>query len=130
MRLYDNDAYREDFMSLVYGLLSDDSTNDRANQIIDAFDSAPEAEAEVLPSNGTLTLEQLRGMEGLPVWVVGISAINDFKGHWDIFEWSDEKMIFCRSLEEPDLDNYNPEGKLGIAGWRAYRRRPEEDTNA
>ena len=40
MKLYDNDAYRDEFMSLVYGLLAADGTNDRANQIIDAFDTA------------------------------------------------------------------------------------------
>ena len=41
MNLYDNDAYREEFMEGVYELLSDDSDNFRANQIIDLFDNAP-----------------------------------------------------------------------------------------
>ena len=69
MRLYDNDAYREEFMELVYDLLRDDGTNDRANQIIAAFDSAPEVEAEPLQPNDPLTLEELREMDGEPVWV-------------------------------------------------------------
>lgn len=57
----------------------------------------------------------------------GLSCINNFQGHWDIFDWSDGHMLFCKSLEEPDLENYDPDGRLGIAGWRAYRRKPEEE---
>jgi hypothetical protein len=60
MKLYDNDAYRDEFMSLVYGLLAADGTNDRANQIIDAFDTAPEVEAEPLQPNDSFTLDELR----------------------------------------------------------------------
>ena len=47
-KLYDNGAYREDFMALVYDELSSDPTNDRANRIIDAYDSAPTVPAEVV----------------------------------------------------------------------------------
>lgn len=39
--LVDVDAVREDFMAEVYRILDADSTNDRANAIIDAFDSLP-----------------------------------------------------------------------------------------
>ncbi len=35
---------REQFMNTVYNILHDDGTNDRANQIIDAFDEATESE--------------------------------------------------------------------------------------
>lgn len=45
MRLYDNEAYREQFTELVYDLLASDPDNDRANQIISAFDDAPLVEA-------------------------------------------------------------------------------------
>lgn len=41
MKLYDNDAYRDEFMELVYSLLHSDGTNDRANQIIDAKPETP-----------------------------------------------------------------------------------------
>lgn len=37
-------ACREDFMNAVYDICSDDDTNDRANQIIDVFDSLPAAD--------------------------------------------------------------------------------------
>lgn len=44
MKLYDNDRHRDSFTELVYSLLSDDLTWDRANQIIESFDSAPAVE--------------------------------------------------------------------------------------
>lgn len=37
----DVDAVRQDFVNEVYRILDADSTNDRANQIIDYFDSLP-----------------------------------------------------------------------------------------
>lgn len=40
------DEVREDFMQEVYRILDTDSTNDRANQIIDAFDNLPTIEFE------------------------------------------------------------------------------------
>ena len=69
MILYDNDAYREEFMGIVYGILSSDITNDRANQIIDAFDSAPQVEIDERSSTDPLTLEELREMDGEPVYL-------------------------------------------------------------
>lgn len=77
--------------------------------------------------NELLTLDELREMDGEPVWIVNVSAINQFKGHWDICDWENgERVIFPYCMEEPNLDDYDPEEKLGIAGWRAYRRKPEE----
>ncbi len=37
-----NEETREDFMQSMYDMFSDDSTNDRANQIIDIFDISTE----------------------------------------------------------------------------------------
>lgn len=37
--------------------------------------------------NAPLTLEELREMDGKPVWVVGVSSIGHFNGHWDICDW-------------------------------------------
>lgn len=42
------DDVREDFVQEVYRVLDADSTNDRANQIIDAFDNLPTVTIEVL----------------------------------------------------------------------------------
>ena len=44
--LVDIDAVREDFMTEVYRVLDADSTTDRANAIIDAFDSLPTVSQE------------------------------------------------------------------------------------
>ena len=38
--------YREDFYNDVLSILSDDATNDRANEIIDVFDSLPAADVQ------------------------------------------------------------------------------------
>lgn len=120
MKLYDNDSYRDEFMEIVYDLLASDETNDRANQIIDAFDTTPEIEAEPLPPNAPLTLEELREMDGEPVWVVTGSAINAGRGFWDICDWWDKNTVmFPYSGEQPRVDDY------GIT-WTAYRRKPEE----
>ena len=90
MKLYDNDAYRDEFMEAVYNLLSGDSSNDRANQVIDLFDAAPAVEAEPAPSNTPLTLEQLREMDGEPVW------ISYFAGGLDVCMLVDTEHEICR----------------------------------
>ena len=68
MSLHDNDSYREEFMEEVYKLLADDPDNSRANEIIDLFDNAPEFN----PPNDPLTPDQLREMDGEPVWLDSI----------------------------------------------------------
>ena len=121
MRLYDNEGYREEFMALVYDLLHSDGTNDRANQIIDAFDMAPTVEAEPLFPNDPLTLEELREMyynEEGPVWVnagaVFVPAVLDIYDGALVAVWS--ALGIDTALLEQDY------GKT----WVAYRRKPEE----
>lgn len=115
MRLYDNDAYREDFIGIVYNLLQDDMTNDRANQIIDAFDLAPAVEIVPPAPNDPLTLEQLREMDGEPVWVVQVNG--ELRPMWMLVDAEDESAagrLYCAMFED-----YGTE-------WLAYRRKPEE----
>lgn len=119
MKLYDNDAYREDFMELVYDLLDSDETNDRANQIIEAFDMAPAVEADPLPPNAPLTLDELREIEGKPVPV-----------------WCDKAngyIFIATTKTEP----YNQVWYFNYKGFadtvlyystKFYRRKPEEGT--
>lgn len=132
MRLYDNDEYREEFMALVYGLLVSDGANDRANQIIDAFDCAPEVEAEPIPPNGPLALEELREMDGEPAYF----QFGDGTQGWAIVERDvDGAVLYGPDFDDhayPDGDfinmEYNdPAGHFGlhVLGWRAYRRKPE-----
>jgi len=42
----DADASRNEFMESVYDILTEDGTNDRANEIIDVFDALPAADVE------------------------------------------------------------------------------------
>ena len=117
MILYDNDAYREKFMEIVYGTLSSDETNDRANQIIDAYDNAPQVDVKELPVNAPLTLEQLREMDGEPVWIC------DPDGSMGMFALVDVRNMVCRT----------PRGGWAIfenfgQAWLAYRRKPEKQS--
>lgn len=113
MKLYDNDSYRDGFMEAVYNLLSDDSSNDRANQVIDLFDAAPAVEAEPVPPNDPLTLEELRGMNGEPVWSEGphLSRYDVYCGYTII---GGIEQFYKAAL---------PSHAYGAA-WLAYRRRP------
>ena len=70
--------------------------------------------------NDPLTLEEMWEMDGEPVWVVGISSINNFNGHWDICSLeSGDATTFPYCGENPDINLY------GIT-WKAYRHKPEE----
>jgi hypothetical protein len=78
------------------------------------------------PDNAPLTLDELRGMDGEPVYIV---AHPDW-GHWelsedaeDYFEGRDED--FYGMTMPPALPD--PMGKYGLhmLGWLAYRRKPE-----
>lgn len=116
MKLYDNDSYRDEFMNGVYALLSGDSTSDRANQIIDLFDLAPEVEVTMEQRNTPLTLDELRKMNGEPVWVECITEkkLNCWGLHAD---------GFVRGYIGYFVDFYDyAYGEI----WLAYRRKPED----
>ena len=114
MKLHDNDAYRDEFMEAVYNLLSGDSFNDRANQVIDLFDAAPAVEAEPAPSNTPLTLEQLREMDGEPVWIR--TKYDASKSFWAIVNTKGDKVESYARVEL--FEDY-------WSDWLAYRRKPE-----
>ena len=66
--------------------------------------------------NKVLTLEQLRQMDGEPVWIDG----KDYGG-WTIFKDSANKQV-ARCLDNLNLSYYMDDyGKT----WLAYARRPE-----
>lgn len=117
MRLYDNDSYRDEFMNGVYALLSGDPTSDRANQIIDLFDLAPAVDAMVEPPNAPLTLEELREMDGEPVWIIPMRGSGGFRT-WMLV---DAEYELCREAHG-EMAVFENCGKT----WLAYRRRPEE----
>ena len=127
MKLYDNDEYRDDFMELVYSLLHGDGDNYRANQIIDAFDSAPEVEAEPLPPNDPLTLEELREMDGEPVWVTPAKEGGKILKRWMLLEcFSEDIDLFLFRPSCGIAQGYTGAGYGKI--WLAYRRKLEEGT--
>lgn len=68
------------------------------------------------PPNDPLTLEELREMEGEPVYL--IDKTDPVEEEWVIWDshWTENWI-------ETDAENY---GK----SWTAYRRKPEEDRNA
>ena len=85
--------------------------------------------------NDPLTLEQLREMDGEPVYF----QFGDGTQGWAIAEKDVEGIV----LYGPDFDDHaypdsdfinmeynDPAGHFGlhVLGWRAYRRRPEEGT--
>ena len=119
MILYDNDAYREEFMGIVYGILSSDITNDRANQIIDAFGSAPQVEIDERISTDPLTLEELREMGGEPVWLK-VDGANGYYVMFCGFDCDCKAAHFWNDFPRY-LKNYGE-------NWLAYRRKPEGQT--
>jgi len=88
-----------------------------AEDVVASIENAP----TLTQPNEPLTLEQLREMNGEPVW--GKSLITDKPGEWFILrvvEMSKTWFIACAGAEQGfgDKDTY---GKT----WLAYRRPPE-----
>ncbi len=124
MKLYDNDEYRDDFMELVYSLLHGDGDNYRANQIIDAFDSAPEVEAEPLPPNDPLTLDELREMGGEPVWCLEMRCWGIIKLE-TIGKWAGMPFLIGTLHDRGVAVDF--EYDVVKRELTLYRRKPEED---
>lgn len=74
-----------------------------------------------LPPNDPLTMEQLRAMNGEPVWLV----INNNRGQWAIVIIDHEEFIsfICADENAFEFDLY---GDNDGVEWSAYRRKPEE----
>ena len=83
--------------------------------------------AALSPPNEPLTLEQLREMDGEPVWIVE----HPDWGHWELSADA-EDYIADRDQDLYGLKHDDPAGQCGlhVLGWLAYRRPPEgeEDT--
>lgn len=74
-----------------------------------------------MPHGDPLTLEQLRGMDGKPVWIM---ESPDW-GHWEFSEDA-EDYILDRDPDLYGLTYPDPEGKAGLhkLGWIAYAYPP------
>ncbi len=112
MNLYDNDAYRDTFAEVVYDLLEDDPTNERANAIIELFDNAP---AVTIPENELLAEDTLMGMVGRPVWIK-----TEKRQEWCILwgyhgpEVYGRAFIFTRRTAEKVQLSFS---ELGVTWW-------------
>ena len=75
--------------------------------------------------NEPLTLEQLREMDGEPVWIVE----HPDWGHWELSADA-EDYIADRDQDLYGLKHDDPAGQCGlhVLGWLAYRRPPEGET--
>ena len=73
---------RDDFYATVLDILSEDSTNDRANQIIDAFDYLPTADVAPVKHGHWISLddyfEDAQCSECGDALVIGDCSFNDF----------------------------------------------------
>ena len=74
------------------------------------------------PSNEALTLEELREMDGEPVWIV---EQPDW-GHWELSADA-EDYLADRDQDFYGLKHDDPAGRYGlhVLGWLAHRRPPE-----
>ena len=71
-------------------------------------------------ANKTLTLDELRQMEGQPVYIVENTE------YWAIVNSFDQAGVYLLSYGNPDDYGY-----FGLYGktWLAYRQKPEEGTD-
>lgn len=82
-----------------------------------------ESKLKVLESNAPLTLDELRKMDGEPVWIV---EYPDW-GHWELSadagDYVADRDYDCYGMKHDD-----PDGRYGLhkLGWLAYRHKPQE----
>lgn len=72
------------------------------------------------PSTAPLTLDELRKMDGEPVWVVPNKGVPK----WYLVDVANDACETC-DMDVVDFELYGPENKS--YGWLAYRRKSEDD---
>ena len=99
-------------------------TMDRPSGNYTVYRCPPEAKDNNVPTNEPLTIEELREMNGEPVWIV---EYPDW-GHWELSADA-EDYIADRDQDLYGLKHDDPAGQCGlhVLGWLAYRRPPEGD---
>ena len=80
---------------------------------------------EVTKKVEPLTLDELREMDGEPVWIV---EEPDW-GHWELSADADD-YVADREPSFYGMKHNDPAGRYGLhkLGWLAYRQKPEENT--
>lgn len=87
-----------------------------------AADVIEELAARLEPSSTPLTLDELREMDGEPVWVV---ELNDYLPHWGLVYWCRKNK---RNIVYVTINNGASicAETFIAAGGQIYRRKPEE----
>lgn len=85
------------------------------NRIIELAQAEKDGRLVALPPNDPLTLEELRKMDGEPVW----GAFSEGSGRYMIIQWHNSEFFKTFECGFLLLEEY---GKT----WMAYRRKPEE----
>lgn len=92
--------------------------------INNGWGKAPKTNSRPAPQNKPLTLDQLREMDGEPVWIV---EAPDW-GHWELSVDAEDY------LDDRDPDFYgmrhdDPAGRYGLhaLGWLAYAHKPDQE---
>ena len=121
--LIDRRANRDDFMNTVYAVLSSDSTNDRANQIIDTFDLLPQADVTDLFRSDDSSL-----------WTALCKLFAERTDENSLYGYdTDGEVIFCPNRESADavasflsaLFGYTMLVKEADDGYRGYMIYPD-----
>ena len=73
------------------------------------------------PDNKPLTLDELRQMNGEPVWVCFLNSRVSVSGQWHLVRNITKEVINC-------FENYMPFCDYGKT-WLAYRHKPKEEHN-
>lgn len=88
----------------------------------------PDAIPTLTPPNEPLTLEQLREMDGEPVWVKQLKGLSVCDTGWAVVEFRlapdvkhDKIRVWWPGSEDEDTPSEDDYGKT----WLAYRRPPE-----
>lgn len=93
-------------------------TIDRLADYEDTGLTPEEVKALVPTPNDPLTLEELREMDGQPVW---FCKCHNGLCNWCVIDHTNETNIFFTDGTVRLMSSYGD-------GWMAYRRRPEEET--
>ena len=102
-------------------------TYHQAAQIIDMLISALEGDITLTPPNEPLTLEELREMNGEPVYVVPANEYSEL-GKWCVISIGDSDDYSCALVPGVEYWSWKFEG-YGEQ-WLAYRRPPEGEEDA
>lgn len=117
MRMIDGDRLLRELTALSHGQVWPGWTYEGIRLLIDR-------QPTLTPPNEPLTLEQLRKMDGEPVWIV---EYPDW-GHWELSEDADDYLA-DRDPAFYGMKHDDPDGRYGLhaLGWLSYRRPLEED---